>query len=489
MAEHPPAARRAILRRFKGGEHPVKLLEEAAAIRDPAHAAATCLALVADDRVPAGKAAQVIRDVAGLMLDVERPGRMAEAWGDALGYAASLDRGPEADAACAALAKAGVRTIIDMPNGEWLGKAIEAVAPHVSIEGARALMDRALHNTGFEVDAAAAILDHHPLIEQIKSEAPPEVAARLLGRQAQDGDAFQAALDAAWAVGNMAPRREALRVLIWRLEDPAQLERVAKDAKGRGGVDAVMVWIMVAARMDRIGAPADGAFARAASGVMDLDGRDAVKAHKKLAQAMEKAGLEAPPAPVVDVEDSPAGPAGSAPSPAIPVKPTGRHVLALVDGYTGGLGAPHVRAVARAAPLCIAFNLDLVLVGFPTEKIVELVKLVEAESNVGEGEGYAKQLLRDDRIHLLPLHKGVPDFWPGHPVATTPHPAPGKSSALEAPGPLCLLIGLGKQGVPKRILNVVERHHELTGQGISMETATAMGILADRLGRVPLKYP
>jgi hypothetical protein len=46
-------------------------------------------------------------------------------------------------------------------------------------------------------------------------------------------------------------------------------------------------------------------------------------------------------------------------------------------------------------------------------------------------------------------------------------------------------MGLGSKGLPARLLREAPFHLELTGRNVSMETATAMGVLAERLRQVP----
>lgn len=481
VAKHPPSARRAVIRRLKNGEHPVELAKEAAAIDDAAQAAIAMLHLAEDERMPADKAAAMVRRAADELRTLDRPGRMAESWGDALAQAANLDRGPETQHAVERLQRTAVSCIAKLPDGEWVTHSIIAAAPHLDPEGRRLLLRRALRNKGGALDAAKALLaQDQGLADIIRADAPPEVATRLLAKT--EGATSSDAVAAAWAIEDLAKRREALRVLSTKLEERHELMALGGSCKGKDPADQVACWTLVGARLDRLGQDAADAFGHAARALEKMQGPEAVKAHRKLSQAMERSNLEPPAAP-----DAPKTEAIDEGPVDIPVKPLSRHAFTLVDGYTGGLGAPHLRAVARAAPLCMAFNLDLVLMGFPTTSAAELVDLVDAESNVGEDGAYARQLLEADRLHVMPLQNGLPVAWPGTPVATTPHPEAGKGTELESvEGPVCLLIGQGKQGLPTKMLHATDHHHELTGKGISMETATAMGILADRLGRIPV---
>jgi len=169
------------------------------------------------------------------------------------------------------------------------------------------------------------------------------------------------------------------------------------------------------------------------------------------------------------------------------------HVLALYDAYEGGLKPVHLRAVARAAPLCVAFGLDLALVGFPTDDLERLVRETITETGVGKGGRYVKQLLAQRRLSLVPAsRKEPPGGWgPGTQVATSSHPDPGKKVELEkliekksddkGPTRLILIMGLGKRGLPPSLLKSVSYHLELTGTNVPLETCTVMGILAERL--------
>jgi hypothetical protein len=177
--------------------------------------------------------------------------------------------------------------------------------------------------------------------------------------------------------------------------------------------------------------------------------------------------------------------------PSIPDKRSGRHILALYDTYEGGLKPVHSRAVARAAPLCAAFGLDLALIGFPSDDLERIVGLSEKETNIGKGGTYIRKLHSTDRILLVGCsEKDPPSDWSdlGLPVATTSRPDRMKSielgRAIEVSRTahpkrrICLIMGLGRKGLPDSLLESVSHHLEITGANIPLETATAMGILA-----------
>ena len=179
----------------------------------------------------------------------------------------------------------------------------------------------------------------------------------------------------------------------------------------------------------------------------------------------------------------------------------GNHVLALYDAYEGRMKVGHFRAIARAAPLCVAYDLDLALIGFPSEDPEAMVAGAVSETTVGRGGKLIETLHSAGRIHCVPASMAdSPSRWGdlGTPVATTSRPDPEKSCTLgrngliprgrtgSAPpdGRLCVVMGLGKKGLPPSLLARFHHHIELTGKNVPLETATAMGIIAVLLGSV-----
>jgi hypothetical protein len=171
-----------------------------------------------------------------------------------------------------------------------------------------------------------------------------------------------------------------------------------------------------------------------------------------------------------------------------------RHILALYDTYEGSIKQVHLRAVARAAPLCYGFDLDLALIGFPEKDLDKLIEKTKKETNVGQGGRYLSMLHGEGRIHLIKASKAEPPTnWDkvGLPVATTSKPDPGKAMHMsgavkiaEKKHPrkvVCLIMGLGRQGLPRSLLSSVPLHLELTGKNVPLETATAMGIMVQQL--------
>jgi len=165
----------------------------------------------------------------------------------------------------------------------------------------------------------------------------------------------------------------------------------------------------------------------------------------------------------------------------VTVRTGGRKTLGLFDGYEGGIKPIHIRTLARAAPLCTAFDLDLLLIGFPTEDLDSLVQDAVRDTNVGEGGRYIKTLHRERRIRMVswdPKENPLPPDM----IATTSHPDINKSTK----GPFresLVVMGLGKRGLPDEILKRARHHLDITDKKVPLETATAMGIIAYLLGR------
>jgi hypothetical protein len=167
-------------------------------------------------------------------------------------------------------------------------------------------------------------------------------------------------------------------------------------------------------------------------------------------------------------------------------KRTKRITLGLVNTYRGKrLQDAHIRAMARAAPLCWAFNMNLSLFGFPVADGTDAVSRVERESQVGEGGSYLRRLYEEGRLFILEVPGAPESTEVGEIIATTSRPNPKKRTRFEdlaTDRPLCILMGLGSQGLPGSILRLSRHHLEITGGDIPLETCTAMGVLAAKLG-------
>jgi hypothetical protein len=158
--------------------------------------------------------------------------------------------------------------------------------------------------------------------------------------------------------------------------------------------------------------------------------------------------------------------------------------LGLYNTYSGKtLTKNHIRAVARAAPLCIAYGLKLCLFNFPIDDANEFVVRVAGQTRIGEGGKYLQLLFERGWVIKTDFNNESVDRWII--VSTTSNPDPTKKASLEdvlnLKGDICFLMGLGRGGLSNKVRKSSKYHVELTGNGISLETCTAMGVLASKL--------
>ncbi|MGB0651595.1 MAG: DUF531 family protein [Thermoplasmatota archaeon] len=473
--EHAPSRARELVRLAKAKTRPaVELLAEADAIRDLSWAATAMAQVATVGNTSLKQTEEALRGALQRAAMVERLGRRAEVLGD-LAKAVAGWHGRTRDVLLLEVAEG----IAALPDGEWTLSAIEAAAGHVGPDGREVLFQRAGGNAGFESRGFKAVLRHAEPHEhgrlmvaiQDMADAP---RAEALGQLHHRGcaEALAPAMEAMMALSEEA-RAEPLRRMVWRMDDVQDLARVA----GLGG-ERPDVLIACGARLDKLGDAAGKGMLLQAAERADLP----PATRKRLEAAAEKAGLDLA-APAVPVESAePEQEAVATEGTWRPERRAGTHTLALWNTYDGGLGLPHLRAVARAAPLAAAFNLDLLLVAFPAD-LAAIAEAAATETGIGEGAGHLEALLEAGRVSAV--DELTLDDLPGWPVATTPKPDPERLETLERAkevhGRLCVLMGLGPRGLPRHVLEACPAHYEITGASVSLETATAMGILAERL--------
>lgn len=521
---HPPSHARAIIQEAKQGRIPIQqLLGEAAAIADPSFAAEALFALSQDPRLGTAQAATTLDDTLRLAGSVGRGWRKAELLTH-LARKAGAWRGREEAAGEARLRflENLLRMVLEMPPGQALSQALQGVAGCFPAQHLPTLLDRALSNTGFEADDGKAVLRAavgagavNPLVERLQAFPDDALRARLLGALhhqlgkeggSHAGAVLQHALSSAAKVADPAVRLEVLRTLVACAETVASLHQVIAASAPLDPGSRARVLSAAGGRADKLGDPAQALLwltegVAAAASIADAKARSAILSNLQAGldrlggkPAAPKAhalpGPTPPPPPPAD-----GNPAADPPAGVLPASP--RHVLALYDTYEGGLKEVHLRAIARAAPLCFAFDLDLALMGFPASDIRSLAGQAATETNIGDGGRYLAQLVAAGRVQLVPCTtRDPPTDWStlGLPVATTSEPEAGKRvdlpqalAAAQAAGRprVCLIMGLGKRGLPPTLLKAVRHHLELTGKRVSMETATAMGVMAERLRQLP----
>lgn len=521
---HPPAHMRALVQEARsGGGRPVKvLLDEARTIVDPSFAAEALFHLAGDERLMAGDAGRALTESLNLLNKVERGWRQAEVVEEMARKAPKLRaHDPSSPHVIARFIDGLTDVVLRLPSGQALSKALQGIAKVVPADRRSDVVAKALANTGSALQDAKEVADASPAsLKAIRDAHDVLLRTRLLAHvHARHG---AGTLGEALNEARMVPdqdRVEVLRAIVASLDAAGDLVlvRQALSAVTQGPEEQARLLSALAARADRLGdrATALAWFGEAealAAQVNDVKARAAIRSN--LAQGLERSGEAARGAALLQLAQQdkgaataskPTGPAAksaepekTAPSAVFADSAAGsasggrRHVLALVDTYEGGVGETHLRAIARAAPLCDAFGLDLALVGFPTDNLGQLMKQAMAETTIGDGGTHIQDLVAGGHVHLVrATHRQAPDLSSlGLVVATTPEPEPAKAldfpgclaAARDAKSPrLVVLMGLGKKGLPASFLKGAPVHLELTGRRVHLETATAMGIIAERM--------
>lgn len=147
----------------------------------------------------------------------------------------------------------------------------------------------------------------------------------------------------------------------------------------------------------------------------------------------------------------------------------------------------HRRAIARSAPVAIAFDANLATFGFPYKNDLrtpqEVATWVSGTTSIGEEGKYLRELAEAGRFLAFDYPKrGFPPQF-GEAVITTNRPDPKKAAdagllagLLRHGTSILLVFGLGPRGLDDRDVYPLGRYHfDLTGRGLVLETATAIG--------------
>ncbi len=178
---------------------------------------------------------------------------------------------------------------------------------------------------------------------------------------------------------------------------------------------------------------------------------------------------------------------------------TGKLTLGLYNCYDPKQWQDIMRiTLARAAPVAVAFDCHLATFGFPFEQVrprgatktlalrtpLDVAHFATDSTSIGDDGGHLEALAKAGRftLHDFPVD-GFPRVL-GRAVATTPTPDPTKATTplavaqeLASDRDQLLIFGLGPRGLPDAVMDGARHHLELTGKGISFETATALGAL------------
>ncbi len=538
---HEPSRHRALVREMKsGGRSPQKLICEARKLRDPYYASLTLFSLSVDPRLSLQEAYDIALDAVRAACDVPRLWRRAELL-TTLARKMKSWRGNEAAEKREHLMDALLEAVVSMPDGKELSDAIAGCVFRLGCSRIFPLLQRAVSNRGYEAAGAKAVIRYsveqctsRKVVEMIMNVLDtlhdPMIKSKLLGylylhlrkREASssgDRTPLHAAIKEVLLMDDAKEQWEALRYLftvaaaedipvlrdaVMDVRDPVfrikAMVSLAGSADKRGframAVDMFMEALHMGADVED---PCERAVIRmnAACGLARCqmterarhayllaldDCGENLRLKKRICRAMEEHGLQ-PPEECDTVLRTRFHDTYDAEAPG--------HILALYNTYEGKLSPIHLRAVARAAPLCIAFGMDLVLMGFPVDDIGKMVASIRKDTTIGRGGAYLEELVGKGRVAMV--SSDIPEQWNtlGMPVATTSHPDEKKRVTMEealrlaaVQHPLrrvCIFMGLGKKGLPISLLKRVPHHLELTGRNVSLETCTAMGVIAQQV--------
>lgn len=522
---------RSVHRRINEGSEPTDLKNDVEQIRDPYHQSLAYLHLALSPK------AEPAKGLKWLELSFDKARSVRQEWRRSELITSLLKKTSQSNPEIKERAEDLSISIIErMEPGSGLSQALRGIAPFIEKRGWPRLLDTASNNRGFENGDIKAVmrstlagkdrkLAYELLLKRSGRIKDPEKRAHLLwylhlqARKVMGDNAPSLALDQALAALKELDGEKAMITFSYlcrncvSTSDLDELEKVSVMFKDPLQRIKALGNLSTAADRTKATEKASG-FLDEARSIVDEIGSNELKVsalmviasgsarlgHDQIAReyfenALECADREMMPKDKIESQMIKHG-LREATSERIekentPGEEKERHILALYDTYEGGLKQVHSRAVARAAPLCMAFDLDLALMGFPSDDLNRVVKLSATETNIGKGGSYLRELHSSGRVHLVHCTiKEPPQDWSGLglPIATTSHPDHEKAvdlirakeiSKTEHPlGRICLIMGLGRRGLPESLLASVPYHLEITGANIPLETATAMGILA-----------
>ena len=172
----------------------------------------------------------------------------------------------------------------------------------------------------------------------------------------------------------------------------------------------------------------------------------------------------------------------------------GRVTIGLYNSYDPNkFREAHRRALARAGPLALAYDANLVTFGFPFPEELrqpsEVATWVAESTSIGDDGGYLRELTQKGRFQCFPYPgKGFPPQL-GEPVLTTSKPEeplrmslPQLVATLKDGQSVLLVFGLGPHGVPRKAASIPRWNLDITGGGFSLETCTALGAVMGAIG-------
>ncbi len=165
----------------------------------------------------------------------------------------------------------------------------------------------------------------------------------------------------------------------------------------------------------------------------------------------------------------------------------GRISIGLYNSYDANkFREPHRRILARAGDLALAFNMNLVLFGFPipedADTPVKIAEWVAGTTSIGGHGTNFMELAEKGRFQKFPYpSKGFPPQL-GECILTTSKPDTKKQIRLadatdmvERGQSVMMLFGIGPHGVPKDVSAIPKYNLDITDGCYSLETCTALG--------------
>ena len=143
----------------------------------------------------------------------------------------------------------------------------------------------------------------------------------------------------------------------------------------------------------------------------------------------------------------------------------------------------HYRSIARAAPIAYSYGFALALFDYPFKMDAgELCDFVADKTTIGRSGKYLHEMLEHNRFFVFDLPKKGFQAQFGVPVVTTSGPDLKKAitpaalaDEINRGGSYLLLVGLGHKGLPRELFKRARYHLDITGQGVPLETCTAIG--------------
>jgi hypothetical protein len=483
---HDPSACRRILREARDQGLSRQLFDLAQDLQDGVYRAEALCGLCASDEMEEDDRVEWVPVIVESMLEEDRAWRLAESIGI---IAKSTSNWPGARSR-KALIEHLIAITGGLPTGDARVDALKSISSKVPEQRLPELFLLAVENYGMEAKAVRPVMKsivatkNLDMISEITAsitEATPDIAVKILDnlhRLANEANLTlePTALELALPLLDSADF-ETVRTLCIHASTPAEVRTLSETLDGENE-DAIRYAVTLAGIADRAG---DAELARdllekAASLVDSLDERTAGRIKRNLAKGFVRLGDQERAEDLAPMHDSKVVIAQSDDDGEV----EGRgHTMGLVGTYEGAVATPHLRALARAAGIAWGFGLNIALIDWPTENLHELCERAQKESGTA-GVNHLPALLASQRIQLLSIDEALSGRV-GHPIATTHQPVGGSVDLTAFDGRICMFIGLGRQGLPKSLLDNCPDQFELTGIGASLETAVAMGAIAQRL--------